>query len=357
MEFRCDYCNEVFYSIEHYLRHKYITHDGPKLRPLIFDDRLTWQSFLERFAAWSKWELANRSTRRQVNANERVDTPAKDDNLYFGEVHFNQIPIRQGILTQGGTSSSVFDRIERHNYSQLSGQQMHQQINTNQLHWAPSSHRMESYNLQMRPGTSSTVTFSGIPHLNRPTLTGFSSLLTHTQNPIQPSIVNRSTTNCMKSNENSVAIFREPLSTEVRYAESSFAKQAQYHNIRKHYASESHPEKNLVEFKKQHLNSKCSVQSLNNQTALHTEDHIENLPSDSHASQTKLKGKSRSAQRSETQTGKKSHISVTVFLVKMSGNTFLPSMCGLKSKFKLRPVCRSAINLSMGRSLNSHMLA
>nr|GFS80002.1 hypothetical protein NPIL_370281 [Nephila pilipes] len=107
------------------------------LRPLTSDERLSRQSFLERFAAWSVRKLAKRSTRIRANANERLDTPAKDKTLYFGEVHFDQIAICKQVLTQGGTSFSVFDHIERHYYSQLSVQQMYQQINTNHQHWAP----------------------------------------------------------------------------------------------------------------------------------------------------------------------------------------------------------------------------
>ncbi|GFS50391.1 hypothetical protein NPIL_644991 [Nephila pilipes] len=115
MELRCDFCNENFSSIKHYLRHKYITRDGQMLRPLTSDERLSRQSFLERFAAWSVRKLAKRSTRIRANANERLDTPAKDKTLYFGEVHFDQIAICQQVLTQGGTSFSVFDHIRRHN--------------------------------------------------------------------------------------------------------------------------------------------------------------------------------------------------------------------------------------------------
>ncbi|GFU41870.1 hypothetical protein NPIL_572161 [Nephila pilipes] len=290
MEFRCDYCNVVFTGIEHYLKHKYITHEGQRFRPLTIDDRLSWQSFFERFAAWNVRELANRSTRMRVNANERVDTPAEDYNLYFGEVHFDQIPIRQQVLTQGGTSSSFYDHFERHNYNQLSGQKMYQQINTNKLHSAPNCKPMESCNLQMRPGTSTSETFSGIPHLNRPALAGFTSHLINTQIPIQPSILKISTHQCKTSYENSVAIYREPMSTEESHAESPFAKQEQYDFVRKCHASKS-PQKNYLEDSmKKRLNRKGSLQSLNKQSAL-CEDCNKNMLSGCQVSQTELRRK------------------------------------------------------------------
>ncbi|GFU18032.1 hypothetical protein NPIL_192911 [Nephila pilipes] len=287
---RCDYCNGVLIDIEHYLKHKYITHYGQRLCPLTSDDRLSWQSFLERFAAWSRRELVNRSTRGQVKANERVDTPAEDDNLYFGEVHFDQIPIRQQVLTQGGTSSSVYDHFERHNYNQLSGQQMYQQFYTNQLPWAPNCKPMESCNLQMRPGTSTSEIFSGIPHLNRPALAGFTSHFLNTQNPIQPSIVNRSTHQCKTSYENSVAIYREPMSTGEGHAESPFAKEAQYYDVRKRHASKSPQENYLEDSMKKRLNRKGSLQSLNKQSAL-CEDYNKNMLSGCQVSQTELRMK------------------------------------------------------------------
>ncbi|GFU08765.1 hypothetical protein NPIL_101701 [Nephila pilipes] len=97
------------------------------------------------------------------------------------------------------------------------------------------------------------------------------------------------------------------MNTEQRTTESSFANQVQIGNYWKHIATNSPPENYSETSKKKGFNSKCSGPTLNNETAQCTEDHIENMPSESHASQKKLNNTSSSTQRLETQTRKKSH--------------------------------------------------
>ncbi|GFT97193.1 hypothetical protein NPIL_18501, partial [Nephila pilipes] len=94
MEFRCDYCKVVFIDIEHFLKHKYIIHDGQGFRRLTTDDELTWRSFLENFKARSRRELDERSARIQENTNERVETTGEVINLSTGVVgnHETLIP-------------------------------------------------------------------------------------------------------------------------------------------------------------------------------------------------------------------------------------------------------------------------
>ncbi|GFT40565.1 hypothetical protein NPIL_100221, partial [Nephila pilipes] len=123
MEFQCDYCNVVFTDFEQYLRHKYITHNGQELRRFTCDDGLTWNSFFKEFEKWSRTELSHRSTRRQLNENESVETFVEINNLSFGEAN-DSIPIRQQVLSEGTISASVFEPFESHKNTRPSEQQV-----------------------------------------------------------------------------------------------------------------------------------------------------------------------------------------------------------------------------------------
>ncbi|GFS82396.1 hypothetical protein NPIL_129431 [Nephila pilipes] len=148
---------------------------------------------------------------------------------------------------KGRTSSSIFDQIDRHNYTQLSGKQLNQKINRIQQNGAPSCRALESCKLQMKLETSISETLSGILYLIRSLLSDFPSLLIHTKYSIQTCIAINSTHNFMKSYGISNAIYRESMNPEEKHEESSFAKQAQYDDVRKCHAFKSHTENNMEE--------------------------------------------------------------------------------------------------------------
>ncbi|GFS33775.1 hypothetical protein NPIL_518901 [Nephila pilipes] len=218
MEFRCDYCKEVFYSIEHYLRHKYITHDGQKLRPLTSNDRLTWDSFLENFAAWSGRESANTSTRRQVNANETVDTSVGVENHSFATVDIDHIPIRQQMMLQGETSSSGCHASQtklrlRPSSTQSSetqdgkkshalGMQFSPPISRNKTCMAIRCSQMHSGNPSMRPEICTYETSFEVSDPTRPSIDILYSQIENIDNQRETSTVNRGTKNLITNFEN-----------------------------------------------------------------------------------------------------------------------------------------------------------
>ncbi|GFS50389.1 hypothetical protein NPIL_644981 [Nephila pilipes] len=136
---------------------------------------------------------------------------------------------------------------------------------------------MELCNRQMRPGSSTSETFSGIPHLNSTAYAGFTFNLINTQIPIQPSNVKIFTHKCKTSYENSLAINPDTMHTDESHSEGPFAKKEQYDNVRKRHATKSQPDNYLEESMKKRLNSKGTVNSLNNQSSLCEEDYIENI--------------------------------------------------------------------------------
>ncbi|GFU11697.1 hypothetical protein NPIL_429761, partial [Nephila pilipes] len=73
MVYECYYCNVEFNDIEHYLRHKYITHNAQELFRPTSDDELTWNSFFESFGAWSRREFAILSTTRSISHSEYLE--------------------------------------------------------------------------------------------------------------------------------------------------------------------------------------------------------------------------------------------------------------------------------------------
>ncbi|GFU08763.1 hypothetical protein NPIL_101691 [Nephila pilipes] len=186
MGLRCDYCSLVFTNIKHYLRHKYIIHAGQELRRQTSDDRMTWQSFLTNFEAWSRMELVNRSTRRRVNTNESVEGTGDVINLSFGEGDNNQNPICQQVLSQRAISASVFDTFERHSNAQPSVQQVNSPVKRNHICVVSRCTQSHSCNPQMRPEFGTSETIRGIPHENRPSLESFPSHLETTKKPNEP---------------------------------------------------------------------------------------------------------------------------------------------------------------------------
>ncbi|GFS80304.1 hypothetical protein NPIL_637311, partial [Nephila pilipes] len=230
MEFRCDYCKVVFTDIEHYLKHKYIIHDGQGFRRLTTDDELTWRSFLENFKARSRRELDERSARIQENTNERVETTGEVINLSSGVVGHHETLIREQVLTDSSISGSLFVNLERHNNTQRSVQQVNPPFDRNETCAISRCDPMHSCNPQMSPDTCTNETT--IESFDN-TCPSISLHLEKIENRRKSSNINRSTQNLLRNTENSNEFFREPISSRSlclvkTNAGSSSGNQAQY---------------------------------------------------------------------------------------------------------------------------------
>ncbi|GFS91079.1 hypothetical protein NPIL_691341, partial [Nephila pilipes] len=241
MEFRCDYCKVIFTDIEHYLKHKYIIHDGQGFRRQTTDGELTWRSFLENFKARSRRELDERSARIQENTNERVETTGEVINLSSGVVGQHETLIREQVLTDSSISGSLFVNFERHNSTQRSVQQVNPPVNRNETCATSRCDPMHSCNPQMSPDT---CTYETTIESFDNTCPSISLHLEKIENRNKTSNINRSTQNLLRNTENSNEFFREPISSRSlclvkTNAGSSSGNQAQYFDSKKDFANKS----------------------------------------------------------------------------------------------------------------------
>ncbi|GFU27460.1 hypothetical protein NPIL_505951 [Nephila pilipes] len=276
MEFRCDYCKVVFTDIEHYLKHKYITHDGQELRRIKTDDGLTWRSFLENFKARSRRELYERSARIRVNTNESVETTGEVINRSYGVVGNHETIIREQVLYEGSISGSVFGNFERHNRTQLSVQQVNPPVDRNQTCVTSRFRQMHFCIPQVRPETceiSCKVSDNTCPSNH--------SLSLHVEkidSSRKSSSVNRSTQNLITNFENSNEFFRAPISTSslslVKIdAGSTSGYIDQYLNFKKDFAHKSIDHSCSEEFKTKKLKTKSSRKFCNDKITVILQDH------------------------------------------------------------------------------------
>ncbi|GFT77390.1 hypothetical protein NPIL_653581 [Nephila pilipes] len=302
MEFRCDYCKVIFTDIEHYLKHKYITHDGQGFRRLTTDDELTWRSFLENFKARSRRELNERSARIQENTNERLQTPGEVINLSSGVVGNHENLIREQVLSEGEISGFLYGNFERNSSTRLSVQQVNPPVNRNETCVTSQCDPMHSCNPQMNPDTCLyETTIEGLDN----TCPSISLHLEKIENRRKTSNINRSTQNLLRNTENSNEGFRGPISSRSlclvkTNAGSSSGNQAQYFDSKKDFANKSTAQSYSEESKMKKMKSKSSRTFCNDKSTIILQDHDEKRPSGYLSGDTKSNKKSSFSKRSLT---------------------------------------------------------
>ncbi|GFS68118.1 hypothetical protein NPIL_253281, partial [Nephila pilipes] len=287
----------VFTDMEHYLKHKYITHDGQEFRRLTTDDDLTWRSFLENFKAWSRRELDERSARIQENTNERVQTPGEVINLSSGVVGNHETLIREQVLSKGEISGSLYGNFERHNITQPSVQQVNPPVNRNQTCVTSQCCPLHSCNPQMSPDTCSYETsIEGLDN-TCPSIDTLSLQLERKHNPRKTSSVNRCTQNLKRKIENSNEFFRAPMSSPSwsllkTDAGSSSENQAQHFNFKKDFTTKSTDQSFSEEFKTKKMKTKFSRMFCFDKSIVILQNHDENRPFGYHTDERKWNKKS-----------------------------------------------------------------
>ncbi|GFT56049.1 hypothetical protein NPIL_321811, partial [Nephila pilipes] len=302
MEFQCDYCNVVFTDFEQYLRHKYIIHNGQQLRRVTCEDGLTWNSFFKKFEKWSRTKLLLRSTRRQLNANESVETFVENSNLSFGAGNNDSIPIRQQVLPEATILASVFEHFESQKNTHPSEQQVNPLANRNQISVVSGCSQIPFRNLQIRPVTFKTS--SEVSNHNTKSIDILSSHFGTTDKAGQTPFVNRETQNLIKNFENSNEYYRVAMNCQTSCVlktdeGSSSTNQAEYFDLRKDFASKLPP--------------KSSRQFYDEKTTVIIQNQVERRLSGYDTDETKLKKQKRSTERSGSHSGEKTFMLFTDF--------------------------------------------